>query len=809
MKVITIASRLALPRVRVLARSVATWHETGSFAAVITDLASDDDLSGESFHVVAPSALALPEDDFARMSFMYDHKELALALRPWALAWALRDGADVAIHLDADAAVYDSLQEVSDAAVAAGVVVAPRRHTPVPADGLRPDTDDFSTLGVQCPGLIAVSDRGRNWLDQWQRRVVDAPCGRQALEEFSDQQWIDTVPALFPGGQIVDPGLCVGYWNVDERPIDVSDGRWMADGMPLRTFHFTQFDPDRPWLLTTAGVHAPRVVLSEHPALEKLVDEYAELLAKATPTDPDAPEYRFDTFADGTPVTPGIRRLYRNDLRASTRHAPGRPTVPPPIPDLENGFANIADWLREASDRMAGMSRLAYGIWASRIDLQGAFPEPQGASRQAFADWLDTCGVAEGYVTAQWASAILPRSVDSRPVVDEVGLNVFGYFASVLGVGVTARHVVRAAERAGLPVSIHTSTVAPGPVTRDFDTERPDVRYPVNLVAMNADTFPLWVERWGTQFAPGAHTIGLWAWELAELPQRMRGSFGHVDEIWTPSEFNAGAFRRATDLPVHVFPIPAVAQHRQPWPDFAETTEERGYFVFVFDYLSEVERKNPAGLIRAFLKAFPDDEGPDLVLKSINGDQRRAERESVRRAAASSRRIRLLEQNLPAEEVQSLIQHAIAFVSLHRSEGFGLGLMEAMAAGTPVVATGYSGNLEFMSPDNSILIEATQIPVTESGGYYRGLGHWADPDEAGAAEALRRLAADRAFAAELGARGQADVLERFSLDRAAHFIAGRVTDITTPPPPQPPPPPLPPKSFRERATARIRRATPG
>ena len=244
MKVITIASRLALPRVRVLARSVATWHETGSFAAVITDLASDDDLSGESFHVVAPSALALPEDDFARMSFMYDHKELALALRPWSLAWALRDGADVAIHLDADAAVYDSLQEVSDAAVAAGVVVAPRRHTPVPADGLRPDTDDFSTLGVQCPGLIAVSDRGRNWLDQWQRRVVDAPCGRQALEEFSDQQWIDTVPALFPGGQIVDPGLCVGYWNVDERPIDVSDGRWMADGMPLRTFHFTQFDPD-------------------------------------------------------------------------------------------------------------------------------------------------------------------------------------------------------------------------------------------------------------------------------------------------------------------------------------------------------------------------------------------------------------------------------------------------------------------------------------------------------------------------------------------------------------------------------------
>ena len=134
--------------------------------------------------------------------------------------------------------------------------------------------------------------------------------------------------------------------------------------------------------MTTAGVHAPRVVLSEHPALEKLVDEYAELLAKATPTDPDAPEYRFDTFADGTPVTPGICRLYRNDLRASTRHAPGRPTVPPPIPDLENGFANIADWLREASDRMAGMSRLAYGIRAPFPSLRVPVdrPSPTGST---------------------------------------------------------------------------------------------------------------------------------------------------------------------------------------------------------------------------------------------------------------------------------------------------------------------------------------------------------------------------------------------------------------------------------------------
>ena len=198
------------------------------------------------------------------MSFMYDDKELALALRPWALAWALRDGADVAIHLDADAAVYDSLKEVSDAAVAAGVVVA-LDGTPVPEDGLRPDTDDFSTLGVQCPGLIAVSDRGRNWLDQWQRRVVDAPGGRQALEEFSDQQWIDTVPALFQAGRSSTPA-CVSAtgMSMSARSTSATVGGWPT-GCRCAPSISPSLTPDRPWLLTTAGVDAPRVVLSEHP----------------------------------------------------------------------------------------------------------------------------------------------------------------------------------------------------------------------------------------------------------------------------------------------------------------------------------------------------------------------------------------------------------------------------------------------------------------------------------------------------------------------------------------------------------------
>lgn len=773
MKVVTILTRRQLPYARVLADSLRVNHPEATFAALLFDLGPSEAPPSESFDVVGPDVLDLADDDFARMTVMYDELELAAALKPWVLGWVLDAGHDVALYLDPQTAVYASLAGPADAARRHGIGLAPQRLTPVPRDGLRPDEADLMRVGLHHLGLLAVSDAARPWLQFWRERLL-TDCVIDLPEQlFRDGRWADWIPALYDHALCDDPGLAVGYWNADERAIELTAEGYRCRDLPLRLFHFGGFRPDRPWCLSRDVSDAPRVVVSEHPALGSLLSDYAGRLRAAGLHDGAADAYRYGRFADGAPVSRAVRTLYRSDLLSARRPREGHDEVEPPVPDYRDGFIRVRTWLTEPSTAMPRLSRVAYAIWASRADLQTVFPRPQEDNREGFAAWLRTFGVTEGLLGRELAAAGILPQVAPTPLAQALGCNVFGYLSSVLGVGATGRHVMEALRGAGVPLTLHVSTQSHSPKHVAVEATDAGLRYPINLVAINADMFEQWVDRWGSTFAPDAYTIGLWAWELETFPAWMYHALAHVDEIWALSEFNAQAFRSVTDRPVHVFPVPASPTPRHPRPALEGLDAGRDYFLFVFDYLSEVERKNPCGLIGAYREAFPGDDGPALVIKSLNGEQRRTERERVRSAASGHPGVFLIEEYLPAEQLHGLMQHALAFVSLHRSEGLGLGLMESMAQGTPVIATGYSGNLEFMNAENSLLIPYTLVPATESAGYYAGLGSWAEPDRAAAAAAMRRLAAAPEEARALGRRAQRDVLARFTRERAARFAGER------------------------------------
>src|SRR5258706_10330942 len=183
----------------------------------------------------------------------------------------------------------------------------------------------------------------------------------------------------------------------------------------------------------------------------------------------------------------------------------------------------------------------------------------------------------------------------------------------------------------------------------------------------------------------------------------MRAGLGLVDEVWVASDFCAEVFRAHTDKPVRRVPLPIV-----PLTSGASRDElglPHGRFVFVnsFDYLSTFERKNPMGVLHAFVHAFGPDDGPVLVLKSINGDKRVQHSEQLRLAARHHPHVLLMEEYVSEHENSGLLLAADCFVSLHRSEGFGLGPAQCMALGKPVIATAWSGNLTFMSEENSWL----------------------------------------------------------------------------------------------------------
>jgi glycosyltransferase involved in cell wall biosynthesis len=285
------------------------------------------------------------------------------------------------------------------------------------------------------------------------------------------------------------------------------------------------------------------------------------------------------------------------------------------------------------------------------------------------------------------------------------------------------------------------------------------------------------VETTGKRLLQERRTIGFWWWEVDRFPAAMAWASYLVDEVWVGSKHVQEAIAPRVSVPVHVFPVPVVRPR-------IESVARRDYglpdgrfaFVFSFNFRSIFERKNPLGLIDVFSQAFRKDEGPILVIKSVGGRYHGDQLGRLHAAADRRRDIFLLEGGLPAARYHGLMAACDAYASLHRAEGFGLTIAEAMALGKPAVATGYSGNLEFMNEANSYLVASTPVPVPADLEPYAAGGVWAEPDPDDAAAMLRRVV-DR----PTEARARTDVAlgdfaARHSLEVAATFVARRVAE---------------------------------
>jgi glycosyltransferase involved in cell wall biosynthesis len=276
---------------------------------------------------------------------------------------------------------------------------------------------------------------------------------------------------------------------------------------------------------------------------------------------------------------------------------------------------------------------------------------------------------------------------------------------------------------------------------------------------VNADQFAGLAVDHPELMARTERTIGYWFWELDSLTREMRRSLDMVDEVWVASAFVEHAFRIRDDVPVRLVPLPI----SEPAPAnvgrnaFAPFLARDDVFAFavVFDHNSVAERKNPFGAIEAFRRAFPTGgtsgsaPGPVLIVKSMNADLHWPQHERLRAAAEGRDDIILWDEHLERGDHMALVRSVDALVSLHRSEGLGLHLAEAMWLGTPVIATRYSGNLDFMDDECAVLIDATLVPVEHGEGVYPPEAVWADPDLDQAAAAMRRMVNDPAWAGEL------------------------------------------------------------
>lgn len=364
-------------------------------------------------------------------------------------------------------------------------------------------------------------------------------------------------------------------------------------------------------------------------------------------------------------------------------------------------------------------------------------------------------------------------------------LNLWGHLSGGFGLGEGARATARALQAAGvavqwcdLPLSTHPND-QPLPDQADL---RPAAA--VDLIHTNPNVLQHTDGLADRLQLQAPLRIGYWAWELEQFPQGWERGFAGLDQLWCPSAFTATSLGLRSPIPVT--PLP----HLPDWPRIerlhalrAVTPRRREPFtcLFAFDFWSTVGRKNPYGVIDAFQQAFPRrrpwgrrGRSARLVLKLASSRQFPEATAALRERSHDDPRITLITEHLPAAEFDALYAGADVLVSLHRAEGFGLAMAEAMAAGVPVVATGYSGNLDFMPPGSAALVPYSLTPIQRSEGDYRAGQLWAEPDLEAAARALHRLAADPAHAGALGERGRQTVKQLLAPDRLAAVVQQRL-----------------------------------
>jgi glycosyltransferase involved in cell wall biosynthesis len=775
----TIIARNYVAHARVLAESFREHHPEGtSSVLVIDDPTGFIDPQDEPFELLTIDEIGLP--DAARMAASYDVMELSTAVKPWVLRHLLdRPGVDSVAYLDPDIQVFASLEEIFRRAREHDVVLTPHFTTPLPRDGAKPSEEDILVAGSYNLGFIALGSGGTAsaLLDWWSERLEKDCVNEPERGRFVDQRWIDLAPGLWPGIDVLRAtSFNIAYWNLPTRNLeDADDGGYRVDGEPLRFFHFSGFDPRSPMTLSK---HQTRIRVADDPALTRICDEYAQQLLDHGFEEANDWPYGWGTLPNGIRLDRAAQRVFRAGAEAGA--------LTESI-FTERGAERFVEYLKGSDGRRShggGVNRYARAVWESRPDFHRHFPSIDRENGPVFTGWLHATAAEHGIspeLLPDGASSELPDPGDveaPRRIRPKSGVNLVGYLSSRRGVGEAARQILAALEEGDIPVATIDTPTTPEEIAVSLGTvDEEEYPYDFNLICVNADMLPAVATALGPRFFEGRHSVGLWFWEISDFPDQWLPSFDFVDEVWVATEHVADALRDVSETAVQtirlpVLPVPAAEMTR------AELGMPEGFcFLFVFDYRSVFARKNPLGLVEAFCRAFEPGTGPSLVIKSICSDEFPVQRRQLAEAVAERPEIHLIEDMVPVEAKNAMIANCDCYVSLHRSEGLGLTMAEAMYFGRPVIATAYSGNLDFMSERNGYLVPHAMTEIGPGADPYPPDRQWAEPDLDQAAALMRQAFENPKGAAVRGRRAALDIRRTHSREAACKEIKQRM-DLT-------------------------------
>ncbi|SNB02776.1 Glycosyl transferase, group 1 family protein [Flavobacterium psychrophilum] len=363
---------------------------------------------------------------------------------------------------------------------------------------------------------------------------------------------------------------------------------------------------------------------------------------------------------------------------------------------------------------------------------------------------------------------------------EKIGVNVFGYINGEFGLGEAVRLLIKAMQSVDIPVALINLDIKTNHRHEDktFENFTKEAPYSINLVLLGPGeaSLPLTYFEDSGLFK-NKYNIYYLNWESEYFPQEYVDNISFFDEIWVPAKYCQNVISKVTNIPVTVihYPIEIVI------PDTIDEEAENFYdkssfnFLFIFDYNSTLERKNPINLIKAFKKAFDkNDKSVSLTIKTSRATRFAKEKSKLLDEIDGYENIHIVEKIFEKDTLHNIIKGCDSYVSLHRSEGFGLTMAEAMFFGKPVIATGYSGNLDFMNSENSFLVDYKTCTVNSKIINYDKNTIWSNPDFEHMAELMKKVKENSDTIKAIAKKGNETILHDFSTSKIGNQIKHRV-----------------------------------
>jgi len=783
--VFTICSNNYLPYAKILLNSLQKHHQDVQLFLCLADhKVNSEKVYVKGVSIIEARDLKIPNfDDFA---FRYDIMEFNTALKPFMMSLLVEEyDFDQVIYLDPDIEVFAPLDIIFNALeTGQNFVLTP--HLTSPSEiSTYPNDIDIMKAGIYNLGFIGVSNHQDviAFLHWWGRRLRFECINRQDKGIFVDQKFVDLVPAFYENvGIIRNPGLNVAYWNLHQRALtyDQEKDAWFVNEQPLIFFHFSGINPRNRERLSK---HTESFTCGLESSLQKIIDHYIDAYYLNVGETCFPKDYHYSYFDNGTFITDVIRKFYRN--RESSW--------------IDNPFTTFHYYLNKTNltaleKSGVAITNMMYALWLFRTDLQNAFPLDSAESLQSYTYW---------FIQSAFASKVDNYFI--KPVIDSISnslalnshhrlahlkqsqpdlIGLIGYLKAETGVGQAGRSVAQSL--AAVDVSVSGLDVDINVVTRRDDSSlenmlKDNINCPIQLFHVNADQLAIVQDHTAKSINQAQYKICMPYWELSIFPSEWVKNFEKIDEVWVGSEFVRAALQSKLSIPViSLPPAVTVGEFQRQDRSYFDLPENTFLFHFNFDFSSYSSRKNPEAVITAYRTAFRKKKGDAataLVIKVRGYDPDNQQYQELLELSQAEKDIIIINKQLSHSDSMALMNCCDCYVSLHRSEGFGYTLAEAMLLGKPVIATYFSGSNEFINQSTAFPILYQLIPLVDGDYPFYENQYWAQADIDHAAWTMQQIIVDIENTNRIAYSGMNFIKENHAFRVAGDRYLGRLRQL--------------------------------